>query len=73
VSNQLIVNWMSGDWIETQRWATEELEGKRAKLETILDHDTTQMLRGEIKVLKNLLAQPDMAAQEQQGASPDWD
>jgi len=70
----LNMNWMSGDSVELMRWVTVELENKRVQLERIgLTHDETQVLRGEIKILKNLLAQPDMAAQGQVGSHPDWD
>lgn len=70
----LSLNWNSPEWQETHRWLTEELDAKRAKLEQpTLTHDETQVVRGEIKVLKNILAQPDMAAQGEVPVIPDYD
>lgn len=74
VADELVCNWMSGDWIAVATWAQARLADKRSQLENpLLDQNGAQVLRGEIKILKDLLAQPDLAAQEQPGVGPDWD
>jgi len=61
--NLLELNWMSGDWVEVQRWANEELAAKRGLLEQpTTTADESMVLRGEIKVLKNLLAQEELSS-----------
>jgi len=71
--NTLDLFWGGPQWLEVRRWATEELDAKRGLLEQPqLTHDESNVLRGEIKVLKNLLAQPEMAAQAKVEAAPDW-
>lgn len=73
MSNQLAVNWNASDWQSVAAWAREELSGKRSKLEQVgLSASDGDVLRGEIKVLKNLLAQPELAAQVTPEADPNW-
>jgi hypothetical protein len=65
---------MSGDWVEVQRWANDELAAKRALLELPnATHDESMVLRGEIKVLKNLLAQEDLSAPVPVGGGHTYD
>lgn len=72
--NALELNWMSGDWVEVQRWANDELAAKRALLELPnATHDESMVLRGEIKVLKNLLAQEDLSAPVPVGGGHTYD
>jgi hypothetical protein len=55
------MNWLGRDWQELRRWVKEELASKRAQLEDPKIEDRhAQLLRGEIRVLKNIEAQEKM-------------
>jgi hypothetical protein len=72
--NLLELNWIAPSGVELLRWVNEELAGKRAKLEQpTITHEEAQVLRGEIKVLKNILAQPELVAQGVRGVPPERD
>jgi len=71
--NDLKITFLSADWQAIVHWAKVELANKVARLsDTELSHDATQVVRGEIKALRNLLAQPELAAQAQVEGSTDW-
>jgi hypothetical protein len=51
----------SGTWLFVKDWAAKELEIARRKNDAIkLPYDKTAALRGEIKVLKNLVNLPEL-------------
>jgi hypothetical protein len=53
------------DWHAITSWAMEERNRLREQLESIdLPDDQTAAIRGELRLLKRLLALPDRAAQE---------
>lgn len=55
------IDTMSFTWLAVKYWAEEELRNAREKLEAApgVDMEQTQLLRGDIRRLKALLALPE--------------
>lgn len=62
--DDLQLNWNSEAWQSVAAWARKEAARKSMLLEDPkLPYDETQVVRGELRMIRNLLAQPDLAAQ----------
>lgn len=58
-------------WQRVVAWAEEELKVLRKRIERLdCSHDETQVARGEIRALKNLLELPQKLAPQQVQTSP---
>ena len=64
------IDFSAGGWLQVAAWAQAQLDLARRKNDAPgLNHDETQVLRGEIRFIKRLLGLPEEAARARSAGS----